>query len=290
MENVSRTLEVMAKSSEPVALIDEGRAAVLWHSYRLLRGNVAKSRLAPILTAPDGNAKIALNSLPTYSLTLSEARTAGVNSCSHSTIECESLCVMENGHGGMPAARAARDARTLFLLRSPDAAYSLIASELRKGLAKYRRKGFPRIACRLNAASDIRHERIAPWLFDMFADTVTFYDYTKWPERGRRALPANYSLTYSYSELWANAKGEAKVRRYLAEGEGVAMVIAAPKHALPAMWRGIPVMDGDVTDYRPADRAGHITGLAAKGKAKRRPYSPFVVVPSAADFAAGIAQ
>jgi hypothetical protein len=48
----------------------------------------------------------------------------------------------------------------------------------------------------------------------------------------------------------------------------VAMVFDVPKHALPATYLGIPVIDGDLTDYRYGDPSGVIVGLAAKGAAK----------------------
>lgn len=36
---------------------------------------------------------------------------------------------------------------------------------------------------------------------------------------------------------------------------------------LPATYNGIPVIDGDVSDFRPVDPSGVIVGLRAKGAA-----------------------
>jgi hypothetical protein len=112
---------------------------------------------------------------------------------------------------------------------------------------------------RLNGTSDIRWETVEvdghANIMELFP-TVQFYDYTKLVNR--RALPANYRLTFSLAEnndlaAWAS-------------GLNVAAVF---KGKLPATFMGRPVIDGDETDLRFLDPVGIVVGLKAKGKAKK---------------------
>jgi hypothetical protein len=153
-------------------------------------------------------------------------------------------------------------------------------------------------AVRLNGTSDIQFEVGHPvtrngvefaTIFDAFPDVV-FYDYTKIMRRARRVLPANYSLTLSYSA--ANATYADSVLDTANDtGLNVAIVyrskalrdqfIAEGAHYLGRVGFGMRAMkrrviNGDETDMRFLDEKGIIVGLYAKGPAKKD-QSGFVV-------------
>jgi hypothetical protein len=96
-----------------------------------------------------------------------------------------------------------------------------------------------------------------------------FYDYTKAPLDKRRNLPSNYSLTYSYSEAEGSHD---RALEYLAAGHNVAIVTrnkAQSAQLVANGFCGFPAIDGDVTDLRFTDPAGHWVALYAKGAAKK---------------------
>ena len=150
--------------------------------------------------------------------------------------------------------RQGRLVRTAFLADHPGAFLVILTHEVWRLEAK----GVP-FGLRLNVASDLRWENIAPWLFE--GSNVRAYDYTKAPVR---TTPANYKITYSHSERWSDSDILARI----AAGQNVAMVFDVPKHELPATHLGVRVIDGDLSDYRYGDNEGVIVGLAAKGAAK----------------------
>lgn len=131
------------------------------------------------------------------------------------------------------------------------------------------------LCVRMNGSTDIAWEGIACErdgtrhrnLMDAFAH-IQFIDYTKIVSRMRRALPANYHLTYS--------RGEGQ------DAEAIAVVRAGGNAAVvfdrvPTMWRGMRVIDGDKHDLRHLDPRGVIVGLAPKGRKAQRDTSGFVV-------------
>jgi hypothetical protein len=117
-------------------------------------------------------------------------------------------------------------------------------------------------AVRLNGTSDIQWETIeheGVTVFEKFPQ-VQWYDYTKIPTRKISHIP-NYHLTWSYSE--ANQK-YSKLFHKLAYN--IAVVF---KSDLPAVFKGLRVIDGDKTDMRFLDSNKKVVvGLKAKGKAK----------------------
>lgn len=250
--------------------IDEAKR--LWREIRQPYGLSG----CPTLLAREGNTKVDKNPVPTYTLTLSPARTHGrMNVCERSTPQCRKACVMWTaGRGIFDSVRAARQAKTHFLGRHPRAFLRLLYSDLcraeHRGLVRH--LGAQRWGVRFNVASDIRWERW-PWLFTF--DGMCAYDYTKWADFERPlAIQGvdNYRLTFSASERWT----EARVVDYIEGGLNVAMVFDAPKHQLPEEWNGLQVIDGDVHDFRYDDPHGVIVGLAAKGAATKLKSGGFV--------------
>lgn len=115
-------------------------------------------------------------------------------------------------------------------------------------------------AIRLNATSDIAWERTG--IMQEFPD-VTFYDYTKIPQRAldfaKGKMPKNYYLCFSYSEInmaWALIMLQHGVNvvvpfdlslglgqwSFAPEGKRVSI--------LPTTFMGRPVVDGDASDAR----------------------------------------
>lgn len=248
--NLNRALESADFSTLPT--LADARAQ--WASFRLANGFAATT--PNLLADPDANVKIGKNDVPTWSLTLTPASLSGKwNTCTWSTAQCREACVMWTaGRGVMRNVREGRYVRTAFLAEHPAAFLAILSHEV----ANLERRGVP-FGLRLNVASDLRWENIAPWLFD--GPNVRAYDYTKAPSR---TVPANYRITFSHHEH----RDDEWVRSTVAAGHNVAMVFDVPKHALPATHLGIRVIDGDLTDYRYADPVGVIVGLAAKGAAK----------------------
>jgi len=74
-------------------------------------------------------------------------------------------------------------------------------------------------------------------------------------------LPPNYHLTFSRSE--SNGRACDLVA---AKGGNIAAVFSCTE--LPAMYKGVPVANGDLHDLRFLDPSPCYVGLVAKGKAK----------------------
>jgi hypothetical protein len=133
--------------------------------------------------------------------------------------------------------------------------------ELRAHVSRALRQGLKPCA-RLNTISDIRWETIQDehgrTVFDRHPE-ITFYDYTKHPDRDVSDIP-NYSLTFSLAE-----DNDAKASEAIGRGLNVAAVF----HSVPDTFMGLPVIDGDLTDLRFTDPRGVIVGLKAKGEARK---------------------
>ena len=153
--------------------------------------------------------------------------------------------------------------RAELFVNNQSAFVALMVVEIDKHANKAANKGL-KAATRPNGSTDILWEHIAPQLFKIFSD-IQWYDYTKAPLNTRINKPANYHLTFSFAETLKNQTDAAK---YVAAGFNAAVVFKAEKHNLPATFKDMPVIDGDIHDMRFKDPAGHYIGLAAKGAAK----------------------
>ncbi len=204
---------------------------------------------ARLITDPSAQSKVGLNARPTWSLSLNAGSAAGwcVNDRT-----CAATCVVEHGgNARYDSVRVARQARGAFLLQHPDAFATLLARDVEWASARGWVFGRP------NTNSDVAWERVFPWLFEMTAG----YDYTKRLDRVGWVAP-NYRVTYSATA----ATREVTVRRVVERGDTVTMVFPIGKKAdMVREWRGIPVIDGDVSDFRFGDPDGVIVGLRAKG-------------------------
>jgi hypothetical protein len=196
----------------------------------------------------------------------------GRNLCPYASPECLKLCLNTAGLGGVyQSIQEARIRKARFWLEKTDEFLEVIRADIRKLERQAKAEGKIPVV-RLNGTSDIRWEKTG--IMEEFPH-IQFYDYTKFPA-AHRTLPANYHLTYSYSEV-----EEAALRsdEWNALGVNTAVVFAVkPGNPLPATFRGRPVIDGDESDLRFLDAPGSIVGLRAKGDA-RGSLSDFVQWP-----------
>jgi hypothetical protein len=203
--------------------------------------------------------------LDTFVVYLAPALLSGFNVCPKATKECITGCLNTSGRVIMDTLNRilnARIARTKLFYSDRDAFVIKVAKEIQSAYDKAKRKD-ARFAVRLNGTSDL-----SPAIFrlgrqsilDIFPN-VQFYDYTKVLNRIEltKKYP-NYDLTFSYSgHNWDECL------KALNQGIRVAVVFNTKKgQPLPATYKGFPVIDGDVTDYRPDDAKSVIVGLRFK--------------------------
>jgi hypothetical protein len=201
-------------------------------------------------------------------------RLAGVgNLCPHASKGCIALCLGEHsGNAALyPAVLKSRIAKAQLLMRDRQAFLKEMAAGIRRARATAKHQKL-KLCVRLNGATDIAWERLAPAIFANNAD-LQFVDYTKSPKRAiehaQGKLPANYHLTFSRSET-----SEAQCLEVLTAGGNVAVVFAGefPEHYL-----GHRVINGDAHDLRHLDGRGVVVALSPKGRKAKADKSGFVV-------------
>jgi hypothetical protein len=192
----------------------------------------------------------------------------GINTCPKATAGCIASCLNTAGRGGMFKAgettnmiQKARIRKTEWFASDRQGFMNQLVDDIQRGINKAIKKGFIPVF-RLNGTSDLSWEKYIVKdnknIFELFP-TIQFYDYTKVLNRKISHLP-NYHLTFSRAE-----SNQADVEKALAAGMNVAMVF----DKTPTSYNGHWVFDGDDSDLRFLDPAGHIIGLKAKGKAKK---------------------
>ena len=206
----------------------------------------------------------------TYGLHLSPFNISGNNVCPNASTGCAAACLNTAGRGIMRNVQEARIRKSQFFFDDREEFLRQLFKEIKSSIKSATRKQLN--SCfRLNLTSDIAWER---YIIPAFKDHQ-FYDYTKSKTRMRRflrgKLPENYHLTFSRSE---DTK-DAEVKEFCNAGGNVAVVF---RGHLPSEWKGIKVIDGDVSDLRFQDEQGVIVGLVAKGLGKKD-ETGFVVEP-----------
>lgn len=224
-----------------------------------------------VLTPPTGNTKIRKSARLVWSLTLAPAMSSGlINTCVR-YLDCQDVCVLTSGKGGLPVVQRSRAARAALLYRAPDAFAILLKGEVERAAAKAPAGAGNRWGVRLNAASDIPWEHAAPWILDLITHLGgTVYDYTKsWGREDR----AGYTLVRSVD----SRQDPDRIRAIVESGRNVAVVLPVKKgEPVPATWQGLPAVDGDESDDRTEDPRGVVVVLRAKGKLRNRPDHPLV--------------
>lgn len=193
----------------------------------------------------------------TYGLSLAPANLAGGPTvCPNASPACKAACLYYAGMGVFSNVQKARIEKTRFYLTERKAFIEQLKKEIGQAI-KQAQKQKLRAVFRLNVLSDIRWEETD--VISSFPETP-FYDYTKNAKTFEKALPSNYSLTFSRSEI-----NEVACIKLLKRGANVAAVF---RNELPPEWNDFRVVDGDKNDLRFLDPSGVVVGLRAKGKAK----------------------
>jgi hypothetical protein len=184
--------------------------------------------------------------------------------CPFSTPGCRDSCLYTAGRGAMRNVQESRIRKTKDWLKRRTGYVDDMECELVNLVNRAADKQLQPVA-RLNGTSDV------PWesFIDMEGDfpEIQFYDYTKSYRRMKQSLrgegnwPANYDLTFSYSEDTTTSQ----LHWILRNGGNVAVVF---REEIPKKWLGIKVISGMEHDFRYLDPKGYIVGLLARGRAK----------------------
>ena len=215
--------------------------------------------IGKLLGKGDANPKTAKNIVPTVGLSLLPHQSIGFgNVCPHA-VNCQTACLAHQGQGPMPSVKQSRAAKTVLYYL----ARGWFLESLNRELSNFRKRHRGIIGARLNMFSDIPWEHYG--VMDNHPDTM-FYDYTKNPRRWGQ-VRGNYWVTFSYDGTTKNANHAESI---LANGGNVSVVYydvdgmcgrAAHRQSLPSSDMGYDVIDGGITDWRPADPRGVIVGL-----------------------------
>jgi hypothetical protein len=236
-----------------------------------LRRRVKPYGVYNLFAKPESNPKVAKNmklGVMTFPMHLAPADLSGFNVCPKSTKGCRAACLHTAGNPVYMAGKTrARIARTRLYFQNRPMFLELLMVEILAGIAKASRADMVP-AFRLNATSDIPWERVKlPALLGggtvaqfIISHGGELYDYTK---RANRKPQPGYHLTFSLAE-----NNDSDARKALKNGQNVAVVFDVKRGApLPDKFMGFQVIDGDLSDYRPADPKNSIVGLRAKGDA-----------------------
>jgi hypothetical protein len=176
--------------------------------------------------------------------------------------KCNEACLNSAGMGVFSNVQQARVKKTLMFLNETEKFFDLLIKDIDKFVKECEKLG-KKPALRLNGTSDIQWETIYvedfKTIFEMYPN-IQFYDYTKIPTRKVSHI-TNYHLTWSYSQ--ANDK-YASLFEKVPYNKAVVFF-----DALPSMFKGLRVIDGDKHDMRFLDKTNSVVGLLAKGKAKQ---------------------
>jgi hypothetical protein len=230
-------------------------------------------KIANLLSKGSTNAKTAKNELETYIMYLAPATMVkGVNMCPFASPECIALCLNTAGRGVFSNVQLSRIKKTEFFRDNREQFYIQLGNELLK-IHDSAIKQNKNIAIRLNGTSDIDHLSLLlrytgiNFLDEFYSDLI-FYDYTKNINHIKKYKNSRYHLTFSRSEC-----NDATVDQAIQLGVNIAVVF---RNELPATYKGLPVINGDLSDLRINDPKQCIVGLIAKGKAKKQ-ISNFVI-------------
>lgn len=230
----------------------------------------------------------------TYILHLAPHNLSGVNVCPGAG-NCKKICLHSAGNPVyMQAKQAARIRRTLAYAQNPEAFMRVLVCSV---LDKIKKANGEPIAIRLNGTSDIAWENVdfnvSPEfarflqvkygryvmvgyqnifkLFNSLNVDCRFYDYTKVRRDWGLCAYLGYHLTFSF-DGWDNSSNLKLCSEAIANGVNIAAAFNVKRgRPLPLVLESggladfnLPIVDGDLTDYRPADPAGVIVGLRYK--------------------------
>ena len=219
----------------------------------------------------------------TYGIYFASSNLSGYQACSNDKA-CRAHCLFSSGHNkleilaGKHTITNARIKKTKAFFEEREFFVKAVFAEIEKAKAKAEKEGH-HFAVRVNCTSDLDirdFEADGVNICDKFK-SVDFYDYTKNPAYLSNAKRySNLDYTFSYSGYnWDLCQ------KALESGTRVAVVFDS---VLPKRFHGYEVIDGDLSDYRPADPHNVIVGLKFKVTANsiknnkvKIPSTPFVV-------------
>jgi hypothetical protein len=221
--------------------------------------------------------------MATYGIYLAQSNLSGYSVCPNDKY-CKAHCLYGSGQNMMDILskkniiNASRIKKTKLFFENRQVFMELMVAEIKVKKARAESEGHF-FSVRINCTSDINirdFELNGVNICEIFPDTI-FYDYTKmFNYLDNENKYNNYDLTFSY-----NGHNWALCEKALKDGFRVAVVF---DKALPKKFHGYDVINGDGSDYRPAEPGGVIVGLKfkvtassiKKGKFKM-PETPFVV-------------
>lgn len=196
---------------------------------------------------------------------------SGFQVCPNASAGCKLSCLYTAGRGIYSNTQNSRIAKTKRFFADKALFMAQLADEIEALKRKAKRNDMIPVV-RLNGTSDLPWEKIKVThkgkeyasIMECFPE-VQFYDYTKILGRNKAISLPNYQLTFSLAE-----DNDARALKAMEQGYNVAVVMKLGRtEPKPATWSGYPVHDGDETDLRFLDPAGHIIGLFAKGKGRK---------------------
>ena len=184
----------------------------------------------------------------------------GINVCPMSKLAgCRETCLVWAGRGNMPSVVNARTRKTELYRDDRETFFAMLRGDIFAFIHDCK-KHEVKPAIRLNVISDINYRKI----IEEFPQ-VQFYDYTKNIKWHKKVAPANYHLTFSYSE--ASPKYMKLFEPVWKSNYNIAVVFKGK--TLPDTFKGRRVINGDLSDHRFLDDSGVVVGLLAKGKARK---------------------
>ncbi len=234
-------------------------------------GTLNWSKLPKLLSSNPKLEKSSKYEVLTKGLALAPSFISEYNTCNFASIGCGLGCLNFSGHGqehmlhnGKHNVLIARIIRTILYYEYREQFLKQLHKEI-KAFSNYVHnkniKDNTQLICgiRLNVLSDILWEKIDITLFNK-NHTVTFYDYTKNPNRNVSHIP-NYSLTFSRNEM-----NDLYCEQAFNNNMNVAIVFDIKKgYTIPKTFRNKNVLDGDLHDARFLDSKNHYVGLRQKG-------------------------
>ena len=221
-----------------------------------------------LLSKGSTNSKTAKNSIKTFILYLAphNLNNKGLTLCKDASKGCIASCLYSAGRGKFSNVQNSRINKANYFVTDKKVFLTQLLKEIKKEIKKASDKN-EKIAFRLNGTSDIDFLYLLNknLNFDIELlnyDKVYFYDYTKSIARAKRYKDfRNYTLTFSKSET-----NDKEVKEALNLGINVAAVF---KDNLPQKYKGVKVIDGDLSDLEMIKYKNIILGLKAKGDAKK---------------------
>lgn len=204
--------------------------------------------------------------IDTYVMYLAPSDLSGHNVCAMATKECITGCLNTSGRAKMDKSYAmimnARINKTKLFYSNRELFNEILFNEIGNAVKRSERNG-KQLAIRLNGTSDLNpilFKKDGKNILETYPN-VQFYDYTKVLNRIELcAKYPNYDLTFSFNgRNWSDAKIA------LENNVRVAVIFDTKKDiALPETFNGVPIVDGDLYDYRPTDQKNVIVGLRWK--------------------------